>query len=366
MPIVPSTSTLIEENSAVTLARYQQIIDYPPCAFFGVSNSNEVQRGRCEILIKSDRDRIVRYLAESQQELEVFIGYPLTPQFFTDEQHGFGPTQPGLRYGPWKIYPPTLASRGRILAAGIQTSTDIALVSPINQVADPGIIGPIATAVTDTSEIHVYHPGTDVEIDPSAITIAGGFVTITIPRCRTVLASLAENPTGGLDYTILANFETTADVKQISVDNSTNAVIVYPKDCNCDETLQAACMYIDDAFIGSFNVKPATFTAGAWVKASWLLCNNNIGPTAVRLNDRAGLTTVTTQIEAMIVRLAHAKMPCSPWSCDPAAGYWRRDTTLSKLQTQESMNNPFGLRTNGAWFAYKQARWLKDQRSSVL
>lgn len=367
MPIVPSTSTLTEENSGVTLARYQQIIGYPPCAFFGVNNPTEVQRGRCGILLKSNRDQIVRYMAESQQEIEDFVRFPLTPQFFTNEQYNFGPSQPGLRYGPWKVRPPILTSRGRILAAGVIAVDDIALATPVDQTSDPAIIGPIATTVTDETEIRVYHPGTDVEMDPSSIVIALGFVTITIPRCRTVLASLAENPVTGWDYSVLANFEVTADVKSISVDVSTNATIVYPKDCGCSETLQTACMYLDNADIGIFSVKPATYAASTgWTKCSWLLCNNNVGPTAMRLNYRAGLTTVTAQIEDMIVRLAHAKMPCAPCECDPATALFRRDTTLSKIQTQESMNNPFGLRTNGAWFTYKQALLLKDVGSSVL
>lgn len=367
MPIVPSTSTLIEENSAVTLALYQQYIGYPPCAFFGVNNADEVQRGRCGILLKSNRDQIVTYMSEAQQELEGFLTYPLTRQFFTDEQHSFGPTQLGLRFSPWKVYPPTLAFRGRILAAGVVAIDDIALATPVDQTSDPAVIGPIATTATDVTEIRVYHPGTDVEMDPSTVTIAGGFVTITIPRCRTVLASLAENPVTGWDYTVLANFEVSADVKVVSVDASTNAVIVYPQDCGCSETLQSACMYIDNASIGSFDVKPATYAAATgWTKAAWLLCSNNIGPTAIRLNYRAGLTETTTQTRDMIIRLAHAKMPCAPCECDPAAALFRRDTTLSKIQTAESMNNPFGLRTNGAWFAYKQALLLKDVGSSVL
>jgi len=357
MPIVASDSTLLAENSIVTLALYQKIINYPECAFFGVNRTGEVTRGRCRIVLKPDRDTIQDALAEAQQEIEQVTGYPLQPKWFASEQHQYGPVAPGLRYRKWQVAPTVLAKKSKIIEIGVRAETTISAGEAVDNTADPAVIGPVATTVTDESEIHIYHPGTDIEIDPSSITIAGGNVTITVPRCRLVLASLADNPSQGLDYTDLGNFETTVDVKRVYNDSSQEVTFVYPKMCDCTEDTQAGHICVDDYEIGVIRVS---------LGSSY---NCNYTPEFVRINYRAGLINtgdaVEQQVRDMVIRLAHSKMPYEPCGCDLGANMWRRDRETPQSLTRERVNCPFGL-SNGAWFAWQQANAIKVWRASAI
>lgn len=360
MPVVVSDSTLLAENSVVTLALYQKVINYPVCAFFGVNMTGELlPRGSCRIVSKDNRDMIQNALAEAQQEIEQVTDYPLQPKWFANEQHQYGPIAPGLRYRKWQVAPVILTKKNKVIEIGIRAETTISAGEAVDQTSDPAVIGPVATTVTDESEIHIFHPGTDVEIDPSSITIAGGNVTITVPRCRTVLASLVDNPSQGLDYTDLANFESTVDVKRIYNDSSTEATLVHPKRCGCTEDTESGCLYIDDAEIGVLEISRNNADT----------CNCRCTPEFVRINYRAGLNNVgdavQQQVRDTVIRLAHSKMPYEPCGCDVGANMWRRDREIPATLTRERVNCPFGL-SNGAWFAWQQANALKVWRASAI
>lgn len=362
MPVVVSDTTLLAENSVVTLALYQKVINYPECAFFGVNQSSEAintTRARCKILLKPERDAIQNALAEAQQEIEEITNFPLQPKWFASEQHQYGPIAPGLRFRQWQIAPVILTEKTKIIEIGIRAETTISAGEAVDHTNDPAIIGPVATTVTDEDEIHIFHPGTDIEIDPSSITIAGGNVTITVPRCRMVLASLADNPSEGLDYTDVTNFESTVDIKRIYNDGSTEVTFIHPKFCDCSEDTRSGCIYIDDAEIGVLEVSQNG--SGS--------CNCNCSPEFVRVNYRAGLTSlgddVLQQVRDMVIRLAHSKMPHNPCGCDLSRYVWERDRNIPQTLTRERVNCPFGL-SDGAWFAWQQANVIKVWRSSSI
>lgn len=368
MTVVPAEETLTAEASAVSLARYAQVIRQPPNSFWGVAKDAERgTTGDCfEIFTKSQRDLIARYLAEAQEEIETEIGYFLSPRYVV----GRLADQPlGLdRYVDDSVYGcPQVARWPKIIAAGVRAETDIALATPIVQTTDPAVIGPVATTVTDAEEIKVYHPGTDVEMTPSRIVLAGGNVTIYVPRARTILAALADNPATGLDYTDLANFETTVDVKRVYTDPSTQAELVTQHCCDstcsaagCSEHTQAGCIYLIDAMLGQTRVTPGTYTDGAWVTG--LSCAR---PYRARLNYLAGMAQLSRQAEDTIVRLAHAKMPRPICGCDFAKLAWDRDRHTPEVATRERINCPWGL-SDGAWQAWKFAQSLKVWRGSVI
>jgi hypothetical protein len=358
MPVVVSDSTLLAEDSVVTLALYQKVIGYPECAFFGVNMTGEVTRGRCRIVLKSDRDAIQDALAESQQEIEQVTGFPLQPKWFANEQHQYGPVAPGLRYRQWLRAPVILTKKTKIIEIGVRAEAAISAGEAVDHTNDPAVIGPVATTVTDEDEIHIFHPGTDIEIDPSSIAISGGNVTIEVPRCRMVKASLADNPSQGLDYTDLTNFEATVDVKQVYNDSSQEATFVHPKRCDCSEDTQSGCIYVDDYEIGVLEVsRNGNCTACGCI------------PDFVRINYRAGLNSVGDAIEQqvrdMVIRLAHSKMPYEPCGCDLGANMWRRDRNIPTTLTRERVNCPFGL-SDGAWFAWQQANAIKVWRASAI
>lgn len=355
MTVVPAASTLVQDNWAVTLPRYAQLIEYAECPFFGVSRPDIMQWDCRTIWTKHERDTVLKYLREGQEEIEHIVGYPLNRRWFTDEQH------------PYAL--PVMANRGYVVSGGVRATTDISLGEAVDHTADPATIGPIVTTVTSEAEIIVYHPGTDIEIHPSDITIAAGSVTITIPRCRMVTEAVADNPKTGLVYTDLTNFEATVDVKRVYNDTSTNATLAWQhgRSCRCTPTCtedtQAGCIYVKDGEIGSIDVLPADYVSGSWVSRSLSCCCTL--PQAVRLNYYAGLETLTYQAEDAIVRLAHSKMPWSPCNCDIAHRAWQRDRNTPDVLSRERYNCPFGM-SDGAWIAWRFAMTMRLFRGGVL
>src|SRR3990167_211098 len=237
------------QQSAVSLARYAEIIEYPECPFFGVAiDFQEDETGQCRVQWTNlQRNSIARYLAEAQEEIENEVGYFLSPRWVVgsldDEPNG------NDRYvdaQPYKL--PVLSRWGKIIAPGVMAQATIKSGAAVGYGTEPAAIGTIATTAP-TKEIHIYHPGTDVEITPSSITLNTGTVTINVPRCRLVKLSLQGQI--NLDYDDLSNFESTVDVIRIYNDGSTNAELGLPHTCTavcatngCTERTQTACIYV--------------------------------------------------------------------------------------------------------------------------
>ena len=380
MTVIPTQDALIAEDSAVRLARYARLIGYPECAFWGVNRTEDPQVNACrEIWTKDQRDTIAKYLAEAQYEIEQEIGYFIGPRWVvgrvSDEPTGndrYVDSQPFNRPGRY------LTRWPHIVRAGVRAVADIALNEPADHTADPAVIGPIATTVTDPDEVHVYHPGTDVEIDPSAIDITGGQLTIYIPRCRMVEEACADNPTNGIDYTdvgpcvgsVLGGcVECEVDVKRVYNDPSTNAVIVWPHSCDsacaasgCSEYTQTACIYIREPRTGEIDVRPATYSGGSWHGGATTCCSGR--PQLVRLNYYAGVP-LSRQAEDAIIRLAHSKMPSAMCGCQQASMLWTRDREVPIVLDTVRLDCPFGL-SNGAYIAWRFARSMQEYRGSTL
>ncbi len=359
MTIIPATSELVLEASAVKLARYAAIIGYRETAFFGVNHPANVDFACREIWLKPQRDMVAKYLAEAQEEIESVVGYPLSPKYFVAEVY------------PYRF--PLVARQGKIISAGVKATTTISLGAAVDHTADPATVGPILTTVTDASEVRVYHPGSSVEIDPSAMTISGGVLNISIPRPRLVTEAASDNDEIGVDYTNIAPggpFEQTVDVKRVYTDASTQAQLVWPHSSNCaggnccpscGEYTKTACMYFKDADLGIVDVLPATYSGGSW-SVNGACCGK---AAYARLNYVAGLSTLTRQAEDAIVRLAHAKMPAEPCGCQFVRAVWLRDNHTPEVMTRERINCDFGL-SDGAWTAYRFAHAMKQGRGGVL
>ncbi len=354
MAIVPTESDLRAEDSAVTLPRYAQMIHYTECSFFGVVRDTTPARCR-SIWVKTERDLIRKYLAEAQEELEQVINYPLAPTWITDEQH---------RYSF-----PVLTRWGLVIEAGVRGKTTISADEAVNHAADPAVIGPVATTVTDEDEIKVYYPASlvedEIEIHPSDIDISGGNVTIYVPKCRMVHPDVVDNPRAGIDYADNSNFLALVDVARVYNDPSTQGELVYPHGttgCSCGDETRDACIYVRNGRIGELDLLRATYSGGAWSAASSsCFCT----PSNVRVNYRAGMDPLTRQAEDAIVRLAHSKMPEEPCACEPVRGLWERDRNVPEVFTRERLNCPFGL-SDGAWTAWTFAQRMKLRRGGVL
>lgn len=347
--VAPTTIAAAIPNSCVTLKRYAEIIGYPQCNFFGVNNSNISTGFQCrEIWSKFERDTIAHYLAEAQDELEQEIGYPLCARWI-------GENEDQLWRDNKQQYKRKILTRFcHVIESGIKATSTISAGEAIDYTNDPAVVGPIATTVTDTSEIAVFYPDSDRVVYPYSITISGGNLTIWIERCHLVDPDYLDNPDTGLDYTDLTNFLSTVDVKRIYNSTATEATIVYPACSTCSETTAAGCIYIINSRVGIVEVKQTTSPSN--------LCGCS---KYVNLNYKAGLETLSRQGEDAIVRLAHSKMPTEPCGCAVTQRLWARDRNIPDVLTRERLNCPFGL-NDGAWIAWKFAQSMKIMRGGNL
>src|SRR5690606_14969886 len=131
-------------------------------------------------------------------------------------------------------------------------------------------------------------------------------------------------------------------------------------DGGCNECTHSACIYVRDHRNGYLDVRPASYSNGEWT-AAYPCRRYERG----RLNYRCGLQKLNLQAEMAILRLAHAKSPEAPCSCEKTSHLWQRDRDVPEVLTRERLECPFGL-SNGAWIAWKFAQSLKHYRAGVL
>lgn len=362
MTVIPSQHGLIDEGwNAVRLAKYAQLTQME-CAFFGVLDPNEPVNEACSpILTLPEREQIARYLGEAQDEIEQVCGYPLSARWFTDE----------LPYA-FTIH----AKQKKVIEPGVMATEDVLLNEVLNHAADPATIGPHAVWFTDPDEVRVYHVGTDIEIDSSLIQITGGALYIEIPRCRLVNAANVDNPQAGLAYadvppSVTSPFESMVDVKRVYNDPYTQGVMVWPhtfsETCacgclTCGENTHEACLYVRDGETGALDILYAHLIGSVWTSGCSCACT---APQLVRVNYRAGLTTITKQAEDAIIHLAHAKMPRPSCGCGILRDKWDFDRTVPDNMTAEQAACPFG-QSVGAWIAWKFANAMKIYRMGIL
>lgn len=352
--VVPQYVTSITELSAVKLARYAQLVGYDENPFWGIAHN--VGDHPCKyIWLLEDRAMVAKYLYEAQMEIEQEINYLIGKQWTTEYKKAYRC--------------PMLTKYGYVDAFGIQHIDTIANGSTVDHSADPCVIGPIATTVTDTSEIAIYHPGTTIEITPGSITIAGGNVTITIPMCRLVMPSHADNPEVGYDYSTYGTDwgEHTVDVKRRWNDTSTQAILSTNHKCSlacsnsgCTGYTQSACGYVKNPRLGVIEVYPADYVNGCWIKKS---CSCS-GYDEAQMNYLSGVD-LNPQLEDMIIRLAHSKMPSEPCGCDPLRQLWDRDRKVPEAMSVQQAACPFG-QSNGAYTTWLFARAIKLVRGGIV
>lgn len=358
MAIIPAAGDLTDRgNLAVPLPLYSQVIGYDEAAFYGIVREDPpAVHSNKPLWRKDQRDQVAHFLGEAQAEIEQVCGYPLNARWFANEAHDYG----------FEL----LTKQTKLLEAGIEATDTFGAGAAVNHAADPAVVGPVATTVTDEDEIRVYHPGTTIEIHPSSVTLTGVNVTIEIPRSR-MLTEAGEADTSGVQYddtgAPAGMYEQTVDVVRVYNDDTTQGVTVWSHGSTgcptCSGTTGTACLTILNAEIGEMDVLTAEYSGGSWTTAN-ITCYCHL-PDIIRVNYRAGLETLTNQARDAIIRLAHSKMPASPCNCDPANYVWARDQVMPQAMTAERINCPFGL-NEGAWIAYQFARAMKVVRGSTL
>ena len=364
MAVVPlqSNQRILRPNPAITLAEYARFIQYDECAFWGVNNPDDTYYECRDIWSLDQRNYIYSYLSEAQKEIEDQIGYFLSSDWvvgtINDERDSLD------RYVDQQLWRNVSTNRSlvrtyntrwqKVIQVGVRAVEDIALNQIVDHTSDPAVIGPVATTVTDINEIVVYHPGEDLEINPSKITLAGGFLTIEIPRCRMVNFAQLDNPESGWDYADLANFESTVDIKRVYTDTSgTQGNLVCGGGCGeCTTTDVAGCLQIVNERLGTVEMKITNCGCGCY-------------PVNVGLNYYCGQLNTTKNEKDIIVRLAHAKMPYEPCGCNFAQRLWNMDRKTPEIITRERANNPFGL-NDGSWTAWLWTQQIKGIRFGTI
>ncbi len=341
--VPPSTIPAALPASCISLARYAEIIGADECAFWGVLRAGFQARECNDFWTERERWQIARYLSEAQAEIEQEIGYALCRRWFTDELHG--------------CTAPIIAESGYVVAGGVRGEEAVALAAPVSYATEPATVGPIATTLTDETEIHAFYPSSDREITYSAIEIGGGLLTLWIPRCRLVAPQhFNETKRDPVDYTDVAKFTATVDVKRVYNDPSTQAKIV-KAGCSCETTESDACIVVQNSRLGIVQVRQETYSGGSWhVSGSACGCCS-----AVKLNYYAGLYPISAQAEDAIIRLAHSKMPVEPCGCDAARLLWKRDRNVPETLSYEREHCPFGM-SDGALVAWRFAQSMKLHR----
>jgi hypothetical protein len=356
MPIVSEQTLQVPESSIVSLAAYARHIQACECSFFGVVNGPECTytRGCTSIWTMNQRNWVQYYLAEAQYEIEEVIHYNIGRRWTVDEEHAYASS--------------IITDLGYLISGGVETTADVSIGEAVDHTTDPAVIGPIVTTITDVTTIHVYHPGSDIEIIPSKVTISGGSLTIEVPRCRMVVPTLADNAPAGLGYTTAANFSTTVDIKHIYNVNTTPATLIY-KECqtatDCTDAETEACIYVRNSKIGAVQVRPScVMFCSTLYKAKLSYYSGRL------YTDSNGyLTRWGRQAQDSIIRLAHAKMPHEPCSCDAATEMWKRDREVIIDGFGRPLRgvSPFGPE-EGAWAAYTfcNAPGMELVRGAVL
>lgn len=352
--IIPQYVQAVEEFSAVKLARYAQLVGYDENPFWGINY--QVGDHSCRhIWTLSERKFVAKYLSEAQIEIEDALGYKIGAQWTVETKR--------------RLTCPVQTQWGWLIAFGVEAWSAISLGAAVNHAADPCVIGPIVSSVTDASEIVICHPGTRHEIAPSKITIAAGQITIEIPKCRLVAEAYADNPESGYEYSDYAALwgELTVDVWRRYNDPSVNAVLSTNHNCSstcssagCVGFSHEACAYIQNYKLGIVETFPAEYISGSWVRES-CLCR---GYDEVQLNYLSGVD-LNYQTEDMIVRLAHSKMPYEPCGCAPLQKLWERDHSDPEFLTTQQSLGPFG-HNNGAWTVWKWAKALRLMRGGIV
>lgn len=347
MPIISSVFNATLDVSPLTLARYAQIIRYDEPAFFGINAPNNRERDCRKIWTKLERNMLARYLGEATSMIEQVLGYPIGQKWFVDEAHH----NTHRFFTKWSY----------VQSLGTKAVANIALGVALNHAADPASIPATATTVTNLDEIHFYLPGTDAEVYPDTMTLAGGLLNATFPRARLVLAAFQDNPETGLDYadtSVTGPYAQTLDIKRIYTDTSDVGEFVWPLGDNCEpectEDTEPACGYIRSNEGGIVTLLPDNNGTCVWLGASEL-----------RINYCAG-RPMDAWAEDAIIHLAHSLLPVAPCTgCDPLLMLWQSDRSIPSQITQDRADCMFGV-AEGAWRAWNYAHKNKHLRMSFI
>lgn len=414
------------------LDTWRQLMAFHPWHFWGLADTDKLRvSSACNGLVTeygwqatdaASRSDIREAIATAEQRLLDYLRYAVAPRYVEATV-------------PWPTYLDAMYHRhlaiggdgrrltvqlpeGQIQAIGVEQLTAEALAQAVTP-SDPDgdgydeqfRVGPIATTITDASQIAVYvaagdrFDGPDFtsavgdrwRIQPITITISGGMLTITGARWLLVPPIQYQGLTGigsGLNpaaaaVTTLDIYQRTTDTNGTTTDTS-QATIVWDTDLNCCDGATALGSPFDPAATGSAVgrvglvdasngiVAPAASAydagTGVWSSFDWTMCSE---PARVIIRYLAGYPLASDgqmnrTWQVIVARLAAAELARPICACDEANRElyrWQFDLARTSgagdeaygAVSQEDLANPFGTR-RGHVYAWRQVKNLRQLR----
>lgn len=258
--------------------------------------------------------------------------------------------------------------KAHVYALGERTKTAIELGATILRVDRDGDgfdeTAQVTTTLTDinVNEVRVYYPGESGddawEIRP--IKVAGNVIEFAIWQVPLKESVYGLNPVA-MDPSDTANYETEVDVYRVYNDTTTQVTLVYNPDAECGTDCEYGtvgnCAWVQNGELGYIVYNPALYREPdqLWVNyySGW---RKNGGRPLVEL-DPYWAKAVAYLTVGMLDKPLHdvyggieSQLP-SRWQERLDERTPGRTVALSQFMAE----NPFGIVTQGAWFAYQRA-----------
>lgn len=402
--------------SLLPLDTFRQLMRLHPWHFWQITDSNLLKvNSQCNTVLYQygwqtaqfvGRDEIKEAIESAEAKIKRYLGYSPAPAFAEQtlpypryDNIRFDYTAPIDATGRWQSV--ALRNEQWIQALGVETLTAIATPSALvysdedgDGLLDTWTLGPIATTVTDVSEIAVYFNAVDRwdgsgaseqwRITPVNVTIAAGLVTVTGRRWQVVKPVLYEGAAHNtIDPTVAASFAASLDLYQRWCDpdgittSTSQGVLIWETDpelcacCGCTSSSTSsshdpaawaeavARVGERDFRLGLVIPGQAVYnaTTGVWSAVDWSQCTQ---PDRVLIRSYAGYPLQANgQMDAdwarTVARLAAAELSAPICGCDIANRElyrWQFDLARSAGNNDEAygaisaevLNNPLGTR----------------------
>lgn len=341
------------------------------------------------------RDDIAMAIQEAEQEISKEVGFNLMPDWELDERRpyprNYRPESYGDALNIRGMNKSVETAKGHVISGGIRAKTLIQAGANITRsdvdadTFQETATVVVATAITDTNEIHLFYPaqnGDDAwEIRPIKVAISGGNATITFKIWQVAAANQMNSLAGKvLDPDQASSFETTVDVYRVYNDPSTQLSMLWEGESCCADSsctacqfgAQSGCFHTRDPRIGFIVPVPATWDSAnnQFTDAYWSACRE---PDMVRLWYYSGYidrhlprpyAELATFWKYAVAYFAASKFDRPVCGCSNVAQFvakWRLDAAFSSMQdggfstTAEQSGNRLGT-TMGALYAYRQTQ----------
>lgn len=435
-------------TNLLPLDTWRSIMNFHPWHFWGMAdNSLLAVTSACNGIVTeypwqatdaAGREDIRQAIGNAEKLLTDYLGFSPAPHYVVE-------TVPWPRYldaslmrtapvdptGRWLTVQLT---EGQVRAVGVEAVASISLGAAVVLSDQDGdgyqetfTIGPIATTITDASQIAVYFAaanrfngpnfssdiGPHWQIEPVNISIVGGFVTITGARWLLVPPLKYQgliNIGTGLNPTTVGNVVTTLDVYQhyTATDGTTitnaQATIIWEThpwwpggwwcQCGCISPVTtyggspfdpaaiaqaAGRVDVHNAQLGIVAAAQAAYdsTTGIFSSLNWDVCTE---PDRVTIRYLAGQSLASDgqmqePYRTIVARLAAAELARPVCACDEASRElyrWQYDLARTSGAADEAygaisatdLDNPFGTR-RGHVYAWRQVKNLRQLRGML-